>query len=149
MAILEALLITPPKSKVVIKSDSSAALTLVKRVLETLRTREWMKISNMLILSAIREVVLGKKIDLFLKKVKGHSGNKWNDRADKNVKKGGEVHTATQLNQVITKNIILRLVWKKIEIECTPREHIKNMPTIAARAEWTFNQEAQDEIHQK
>ena len=69
--------------------------------------REWMKISNSSILSAIREVVLGKKIELILEKVKGHSGNEWNDRADKIAKELGEVYFATQINQVITKNIIL------------------------------------------
>ncbi|CAG8570787.1 13410_t:CDS:2 [Gigaspora margarita] len=40
-------------------------------------------------------------------------------------------------------------VWKRIEIECSPREFIKQLLTTAARAEWTFNQELYDEIHQK
>ncbi|CAG8839761.1 39891_t:CDS:2, partial [Gigaspora margarita] len=36
-----------------------------------------------------------------------------------------------------------------IEIECSPREFIKQLLTTATRAEWTFNQGAYDEIHQK
>ncbi|CAG8714880.1 42012_t:CDS:2 [Gigaspora margarita] len=37
----------------------------------------------------------------------------------------------------------------KIEIECSLREFIKQLLMTATRAEWTFNQGAYDEIHQK
>ncbi|CAG8747868.1 30478_t:CDS:2, partial [Gigaspora margarita] len=72
-----------------------------------------------------------------------------NERADRIAKEEGEVDVPTRVKWVMTKSMIFWPVWKGIEIECSPREFIKQLLTTATRAEWTFNQGLYNEIHQK
>ncbi|CAG8803141.1 7617_t:CDS:2 [Gigaspora margarita] len=87
-------------------------------------------------------------LDVVLEKVKAHSEDKQNERADQIAKEGGEANVSIRVKQVITESMVFRPVWKEIEIECSLRGFIKQLLTTATRAEWTFNQEAYDEIHQ-
>ncbi|CAG8774182.1 26465_t:CDS:2, partial [Gigaspora margarita] len=64
-------------------------------------------------------VAQSKELEVILEKIKAHFGVKQNERADRIAKEGGE----------------------GIEIECSPRKFIKQLLTIATRAEWTFIQE--------
>ncbi|CAG8804573.1 34679_t:CDS:1, partial [Gigaspora margarita] len=45
--------------------------------------------------------------------------------------------------------MVFRPVLKEIKIECSLKEFIKQLLTIATKAEWIFNQGTHDEIYQK
>ena len=72
---------------------------------------------------------------MVLEKVKAHAGDKQNERADRIAKEKGEVGASTGVKRVMTENIVFRPVWNGLEIECSPREFIKQILTTAARAE--------------
>ncbi|CAG8757504.1 6647_t:CDS:2 [Gigaspora margarita] len=97
----------------------------------------------------IEKPSLSKELEVILEKVKAHSRVKQNERADRIAKEGDEVDVPTRVKWVMTKGMIFWPVWKGIEIECSPREFIKQLLTTATRAEWTFNQGLYNEIHQK
>ncbi|CAG8525881.1 34139_t:CDS:2 [Gigaspora margarita] len=85
------------------------------------------------------EMNLQLEPDYFVKREKGSSilseqVRKQGIRA----KEEGKVDVPTRVKWVMTE-----------EIECSPREFIKQLLTTATRAEWAFNQGLYDEIHQK
>ena len=83
LAIMTSLIATPRNSHIVIHSDSQAAIDGINKIMPRIPScRQWLKLNNHSILSCIRELITDKKISLTLRKVKAHSGNEWNDRAD-------------------------------------------------------------------
>ena len=59
--------------------------------------REWLKSNNTAILKAIRLIVETKGIRLILHKIKAHIGNKENEIADTEAKKGIQKHRVVRV----------------------------------------------------
>ncbi|CAG8752069.1 15957_t:CDS:2, partial [Gigaspora margarita] len=56
-----------------------------------------------MILGAIKVVVQSKIVDVVLEKVKAHSGDKQNERANRIAKEKGEANVLIKVKQVMTK----------------------------------------------
>ena len=77
------LLIILRKKKVKIYIDSAAAIAGLEKGKRLKSSRHWIKETNYDLKKSILESLSLKELELDLVKVKGHSCNKWNDRADK------------------------------------------------------------------
>jgi len=82
------LLIMPRKRKVKIYTDSAAAIAGLGKSKKLNSSSHWNKEKNYNLKRSIFELLKLKELELDLVKVKGHSCNKWNDRADKLAKEG-------------------------------------------------------------
>ncbi|CAG8678565.1 9193_t:CDS:1, partial [Paraglomus brasilianum] len=87
-----------------------------------------------MILAVIKVVVQSKEIAMVLEKVKAHTGDEQNERANQIAKEEGKVGASTRVKRVMTKNMVFQPVWNGLDIECSLREFIKQILTTAARA---------------
>ena len=71
VAILIALLTTPEKSSVEIRTDSRAAIMAITRGLEIHKIRPWLKTKNSGLVATIVEVIRTKELRVHLSKIKG------------------------------------------------------------------------------
>ena len=88
-AILVTLLATPRDNETTIITDSQNCITTYKLISKEdpkLTHRRWLKVKNWSIWSNIIEIVKKKDLKLLFKKVKAHSGNRYNEEVDKLVK---------------------------------------------------------------
>ena len=85
------LLITPRKRKVKIYTDSAVAIAGLGKSKKLKSSRHWIKEKNYNFKRSILELLNLKEFELDLVKIKGHSCNKWNDRADKLAKEGSKI----------------------------------------------------------
>jgi ribonuclease HI len=146
-AILEAVLVSPSKSKVAIFTDSKAAIEAIHNALAIDTTREWLKSTNSSILIAIKEAIQSKNLLFSLHKVKAHSGNLFNEKADKLAKEGAEANSPKEIVEISTKGLVYHPIWKNSPIESPLRSFIKKITNTIYRAEWTFFRGISDEIH--
>ena len=91
LAIWYMLLIAPKRRKVKIYTDSAAAIASLAKTKKIKTSKNWIKEKNADLKRSIKELCNLKKIELDLIKVKGHSGNRWNDRADSLAKEGSSI----------------------------------------------------------
>ncbi|GBB95631.1 hypothetical protein RclHR1_02580014 [Rhizophagus clarus] len=83
LAILTALIICPPNSKIDIFTDSKSAIcTFTTAIQNYLLARRFNKINNYHIWVAIKHIIQSLHLSVNLTKVKAHSGNEFNDAAD-------------------------------------------------------------------
>jgi ribonuclease HI len=82
VAIFLALLTSPINAKIKIYTDSQSAILMINNQYNK-SGRKLLKQTNSLILLKINMLLQEKKMDLKLVKVKGHSGDKMNEMADK------------------------------------------------------------------
>ncbi|CAG8758519.1 11305_t:CDS:2 [Gigaspora margarita] len=73
-------------------------------------------------------------VNVVLEKVKVHSEDKQNERANRIAKEGDEANILIKVKWIITKSMVFRPVLKEIEIECFLIEFIKQLLMIATRA---------------
>src|SRR4051812_416831 len=81
-AIVTALLAVPSDSQINIHTDSQAAIDGIDFCNNNDDIRALYKMANFTLILAIRSLTASKKLIVRYIKAKGHSGNKWNDRAD-------------------------------------------------------------------
>ncbi|CAG8775530.1 5996_t:CDS:2, partial [Gigaspora margarita] len=93
------------------------------------RTREWIKIYNSMILGVIKVVVQSKIVDVVLEKVKAHSGDKQNKRADRIAKEGDKANVLIRVKQVMTKK-------KRNKILDSIKEELKQKEKIDLDSNW-------------
>jgi len=83
MALLTALLVTPPKCKITICLDSNVTIQNYNKInREDLSCRKQLKMEHIWIWKTIKYIQEQLNLSIELIKIKGHSGNQLNDKAD-------------------------------------------------------------------
>jgi exonuclease III/ribonuclease HI len=139
VAILIALLATPGDNKVTIVTDSRSCIETFRSLskIDPKRThRKWLKIKNWSVWNNIMEVVKKKNIKLSLKKVKAHSGEEYNERADQLAKEANQL-PAIEWNFKGGKYVQTAMKWKGTIVEKAPREFIKQVTAMDNTYRWT------------
>ncbi|PKK57809.1 hypothetical protein RhiirC2_797367 [Rhizophagus irregularis] len=100
-AILSATLVLQTEQKANILTDSQAAIDSINYIRTNLingknKTRIWCKCNNYSIVSCIINLIDSKRLELKLVKVKGHSGVKGNEKADRMAKNDTKKVTSLQ-----------------------------------------------------
>ena len=105
--------------------------------------KRWLKMNNWLIWSTIIDTVKKKNIKLTLTKVKAHSNNLLNDKADILAKEASQLPSIswTQSRKYKIQTIPK---WKEIIIDIAPRNFIKEINKIKILKEWTNQQRIQN-----
>ncbi|POG62909.1 ribonuclease H-like domain-containing protein [Rhizophagus irregularis DAOM 181602=DAOM 197198] len=122
MAILTALVVCPEFGKIVIHTDSQAAIDSFHKSknLHTISPRRFNKINNNILWSSIHFTIKSLSLKVKLLKVKAHSGNQFNDIADIQAKLGRTQPIPTTIihdhlpNQTITLNWNNEVPWIRI-----------------------------------
>jgi ribonuclease HI len=100
LAILSVLTVCPANSKVTIYTDSQTCIFNYQKMLTQYRYRKLLKIKNHDIWKSIMKVMEIRYISLTLLKVKAHSNNLLNDRADQLSKEGSQSTYLLELNEI-------------------------------------------------
>ncbi len=69
-------------------------------------------------------------------KVKGHSGNKWNDQADRLAKEGINKSACLNVPEVIDSNLLVVPRWRGLTIESPLRSFINIVSATTYETEW-------------
>ena len=139
VAILGALLTTKSKSKVIIKTDSEAAISSINRALSNRSFKDILKAKNRAILDKIVETIDSKDLVISMCKVKAHAGVRWNEFADQLAKE------ATLLNDLWLWPISRQthwntvLTWNQIQIETPPRKFIVELKRKFVEGNWLLS----------
>ena len=122
LAILIALIILPPNSRVTIYTDSQAAIDGINKIMNTdILPCQWLKSNNNSLLSNIKGKITYDKLIIKFIKVKGHSGNLINEIVNKLAKDAVQIGkyeldsivTITNNPQYITHGVL----WNEIYID--------------------------------
>jgi ribonuclease HI len=149
-AILLSLLVTPEKRKIEIHCDSQAAIDAVNFITDEnqkIRVRQLLKMKNRSLLIKCQLLCKIKDIDMKLIKVKGHSGNEWNDKVDILAKKEA-ISNNYRFNQD-HKEAGPILYYPRIKnegIETNIRGEIKRLNDLSNQYEWSFINEIRRKI---
>ena len=149
VAILVALLIMPNEREVEIKTDSKAAILAIERGLKTDKARQWLRIKNSGLVAMIVETIKTKKLKLQLTKIKGHSGDFYNDLADVKAKEGANSTELFIPIAVCLKEFKLRYKWKNESIEKPICSFVKMVGKVINRVEWIFFYGSQNRTYQE
>jgi len=82
MAIMTVLLAIPMNRTVMINTDSQAAIQGIQAIMTTTCLRSIYKLANNALLGIIKQLITAKNITAVFNKVKGHSNDSGNDKAD-------------------------------------------------------------------
>ncbi|PKY52617.1 hypothetical protein RhiirA4_497078 [Rhizophagus irregularis] len=115
LAILTALIVCPLNSSINIFTDSQAAIDSFHKTknLHSISPRRFNKVNNNILWSSIHHIIKQLKLTIKLHKVKAHSGNTFNDKADDLAKKGrtdSKVATKILHDHIPSQN--LTLMWE-------------------------------------
>ena len=135
-AIWLALLTTSYKAEAHIFTDSKAAIEAIERSNTNTKTRNWLKSKNKSIIRQIKSCCKAKDLNLILHKVKGHSGNKWNDQADRLAKEGINKSACLNVPEVIDSNLLVVPRWRGLTIESPLRSFINIVSATTYETEW-------------
>src|SRR6266542_828589 len=80
---MTALLVIPMNRTVIINTDSQAAIHRIDAINSTTSLRSIYKLANNAVLSIIKQLITEKNLVVIFNKVKGHSNNLGNDKADR------------------------------------------------------------------
>ena len=148
MAILTAVSTVNFNTTINIFTDSQNAISIIERKYKAIKSQNIKEIKktcnkpNALIAETIIELLTIKNIQWKLTKVKGHSNNEGNDRADKLA----SIHPADpprdnitiQEKEVLAQKITLR--WDQTHIDAPIKETIKNLNKIKWASTWRTQQ---------
>jgi len=112
VAIWTAILTIPRGKKVEIYTDSNAAIRNISRGLEQIDGIKILKKKNTIWIIKIINLINMKNIQIELVKVKSHSKDKWNDKADSLAKKGTISKKVIQVEKVSCEEIEYCLEWE-------------------------------------
>ena len=113
LAAIQAAILTIPREKqITIYTDSNAAIRNISRGLEQIDRDKILKKKNAIWIAKIIDLIKTKKIQIELVKVKSHSKDKWNDKADSLTKKEAASKKIIQVDKVSCKEIEYCLEWK-------------------------------------
>src|SRR6266487_5942904 len=131
-----ALLAAPSESKVRIYSDSNVAIEGIQGFKSRMNIRNMFKTKNRSLINQITDCCRTKNIDLKLIKVKSHSMNYWNDKADKLEKEGLIFDLLLEVQDVTTSSIRVVLTWRNKLIDSSLRTFINITTVISYECEW-------------
>jgi ribonuclease HI len=129
-AIWTAILVAPYEANVRIFSDSKAAIEGIQNFKGLMSIRSNFKTKNRSLISQIVDSCKTKLIKLEMIKVKGHSMNIWNDKADSLAKEGLTSSLILEAQEVTTSLIRVTPLWKNKTIDCALRTFV-NITTAA------------------
>jgi ribonuclease HI len=135
-AIWTALLTAPCEAQTHIFTDSKAAIEAIESHQENSKLRNWFKTKNRSIIRQIKDCCIAKNLDLVLHKVKGHSGNKWNDIADKLAKEGINETNPIKVPETTLNNLLVIPKWKNQIIDSPLRSFVNITTAITYETEW-------------
>ena len=95
MAVLTLIIVLPKHSKVEIHTDSNNVITKFSKFRNIISFRKKLKEKNLLLWELLFEVIKRFDINVKFKKVKAHSGNIHNDKADSLAKSGCDNNIVT------------------------------------------------------
>jgi ribonuclease HI len=136
VAIWAAILMIPKEKQVEIHTDSNAAIRNIGRSLEQTDRNKIIKKKNAIWIMKIKDLVKTKNIQIDLVKVKSHSKDKWNDRADSLAKKGTMSREIVQVEKVSCKEIEYCLEWENRRTDIPARLLCKLVTNAKLGAEW-------------
>ncbi|CAB4443707.1 unnamed protein product [Rhizophagus irregularis] len=143
-AILSAILILQTRQRVNIFTDSQAAIDSINHARINLtngknKIRVWCKSNNHSIVSSIINLIDSKYLELKLTKVKGHSGVKGNEEADRVAKNNTERLTCITINDSQQKNLKYNIYWDGKRVNRHIRKFIDNICESILEVVWSFN----------
>ena len=128
----------PQKKKVRVITDSEVAITSLTEKKKKIQGKQWIRETNYDIKRSIAEIASLKEIDLELVKIKGHSGNRWNSRADMLAKLGSKLDSKNNIDRILDRppeSSNVSLYWKDKIVEIPTRKFLKEILDIKTGAE--------------
>ncbi|GET56608.1 reverse transcriptase family protein [Rhizophagus irregularis DAOM 181602=DAOM 197198] len=143
-AILSAILVLQTGQKANILTDSQAAIDSINYIRTNLtngknKTRIWCKCNNYSIVSCIINLIDSKRLEIKLVKVKGHSGVKGNEEADRVAKNDTNSLTCIKIKDSQQKDLIYDIYWDGIRVDRHIRKFIDNLCESTLDAAWSLN----------
>jgi hypothetical protein len=96
-----------------------------------------MKRKNYNLVVNIEDTIRAKELDLELVKVKGHSDNRWNSRADSIAKKGANIQDRNEIIEEPVLRSNITLFWEDKVVENLTRDFVKEVLNIRNNADWS------------
>ena len=128
-AVATALLTVPPDNNVTIFTDSQTSIDTYNRLSKPnpkQTHKKWLKEKNWSIWSIIIDTVKKRNINLLFKKVKAHTGDLNNDKADLLAKQATKT-SIIEWNKIENSKIQTTPEWKNITIDIAIRDFIKEI----------------------
>src|SRR5260364_445880 len=135
-AIWTAILAMPHGAEVHIYTDCACAINAIKKGKKVSRTREDLKLKNGSVLRAIIECWKKKKLRLHTHKVKSHSGNVMNEKADRLAKKGATDLHLIKVRSELTRTMSVYPQWENSIIDQPLRKFVNTMMIVHYDVEW-------------
>jgi ribonuclease HI len=112
VAIWTAILTIPKEKQIELYTNSNTAIRNISRSLEQADRNKIIKKKNVIWITKIKNLIKTKNIQIELVKVKSHSKDKWNNKADNLAKKGTMSKRIIQIEKVSCKEIEYCLEWE-------------------------------------
>jgi len=125
LAVLTLVSILPQDSKITIRTDSNNVITKFEKFKGNITFRRKIKENNLVFWEVLFEIIKRFNIKVIFQKVKAHSGDKYNDRADALAKLGCNMDRIDIDDNVITERA--RLFWFDHCIDKNIRQFIKEV----------------------
>ena len=135
-AIWTAVLVVPCNTKINIFSDSKVAIEGLQNDKPNNSLCELFKIKNRSLIRQIKDCCKAKELELNLTKVKRHSEDFWNDRADNLAKKDLNSDRIIRVDDVNTDKLRALPRWKDNLIDYSIRSFVNITIAIIYEAEW-------------
>src|SRR5437868_1049185 len=135
-AIWAALLVVLYRASIRIFSDSKAAIEGIQNFQGLTNIRSNFKAKNHSLINQILDCCKTKEIKLELVKVKGHSSNIWNDKADRLAKEGLISDLILEAQEVTTSKIRIFPTWKEKIIDTALRSFVNLTMTTIYESTW-------------
>ena len=145
-AIATALLTVPQNQKVKICTNSQNCIDTYHKLSTNnpkLTSKRWIKTNNWSIWLAIIETIKEKRLKLEMTKVKAHSKDPWNDKADRLAKKASLTSNIRWAPTEIYK-IQTTPKWNGITIDIASRNFIKEINKVKVLKDWTEQNRIKD-----
>src|SRR5260363_237440 len=136
VAIWAALLTMPLEKQVEIYTDSETVIRNIRKGLQNTEKSKILKIENAIWIIKIVDLCRIKNLRMVLFKVKSHSKDKWNDRADALAKKGVSSKKIIYTKEIRYKEIEFCLEWGNKRIDILARLLCKLVINARVGAEW-------------
>ncbi|RIB17026.1 hypothetical protein C2G38_2188405 [Gigaspora rosea] len=144
IAILKAIFISPSGSKIEIHTDSQAAIDKIRSLNRKFTSK---KTKDAGILGLIKENIEVKNIQVHMKKVKAHTGIKYNERGDVLAKQESALDEYIRYLPTETQGMLIKPTWNGAAIELLIRKFVNMVLETYYKAEWTFCKNQNDNLH--
>jgi len=111
MAILTALIVSPDNCRVNIFTDSQTCIQNFHKIFNTYRYRKLLKVKNYHLWFIIKDLIIRKNLTVDLIKVKGHSNDPHNDRADELAKASAKATALIAINTRSFSHSVVTAKW--------------------------------------